>query len=472
MGIGPNGDGVVLGSKWGMLLRASRPLSILLLAPPGTGKTTGIVVPSLLVMQNSVIVHDPKGELYELTADHRRRFSNVFLFDPAEAESARYNLLSAQVLPVEQEKRSPYIANIAFNFLPSAKGSNEEFFLREARKAFCFFAEYLIWRHGETSMPEIRRTLLSFEDVPKAISNIIEFGTPDTPSNAPINYLAELKQLAQDVSIPKQSLQETPQHIVELGRAVLQSAASDRQWAAVASTLSQAFDVFSSSAVAQATSSSSDFTGEILRQKPVTVYLKVRDQDRKRLAPLMAATIDSLVTQLISTTPRSYSQSVCFVMDEFVRLGRIEYLKDLPAIGRGYRVNALFAAQDYDQIADVYDRETVNILNTNCAYKIILQQNNAETADKLSKLIGNQTVDKISHSANRNAKNLFDRSTGRSVSHEGIPLVTAQAILGLPTKQCLVLAQGSNNRPIRASVPFFFKHPRLARLVPTQKQES
>ena len=47
-------------------IRATKPLSTLIVAPPGRGKTSGIIIPNLLAVPNSSIVYDIKGELYQI----------------------------------------------------------------------------------------------------------------------------------------------------------------------------------------------------------------------------------------------------------------------------------------------------------------------------------------------------------------------------------------------------------------------
>jgi len=69
--------GVVLGKVRGRLRIYNEPLSCLLLAPAGTGKTRGTIVPTVLAYQGSIIVHDPKGEVFDATAGHRARLGRV-----------------------------------------------------------------------------------------------------------------------------------------------------------------------------------------------------------------------------------------------------------------------------------------------------------------------------------------------------------------------------------------------------------
>ena len=86
-------DGVVLGRYGSRYLRHDGPEHVLCFAPTRSGKGVGLVVPSLLTWPGSAIVHDIKGENWQLTASWRSRFSRILLFDPTDANSAAYNPL-------------------------------------------------------------------------------------------------------------------------------------------------------------------------------------------------------------------------------------------------------------------------------------------------------------------------------------------------------------------------------------------
>jgi type IV secretion system protein VirD4 len=86
-------DGVVLGCFGREYLRHDGPEHVLCFAPTRSGKGVGLVIPTLLTWSGSAIVHDIKGENWQLTAGWRARFARVLLFDPTNAESSAYNPL-------------------------------------------------------------------------------------------------------------------------------------------------------------------------------------------------------------------------------------------------------------------------------------------------------------------------------------------------------------------------------------------
>ena len=67
MGLGKK-QGLLLGVYKGKYLCEYSFQHVLLFAPTGSGKGVGFVIPNLLFWTDSVIVHDVKGENYELTS--------------------------------------------------------------------------------------------------------------------------------------------------------------------------------------------------------------------------------------------------------------------------------------------------------------------------------------------------------------------------------------------------------------------
>ena len=51
------------------------------------------MVPTLVAWPQSVFVYDRKGELWHITADHRKQFSHVFYFAPTDPNTVRWNPL-------------------------------------------------------------------------------------------------------------------------------------------------------------------------------------------------------------------------------------------------------------------------------------------------------------------------------------------------------------------------------------------
>ena len=115
-------DGVVLGKLDRHYLRHDGPEHVLCFAPTRSGKGVGLVIPSLLTWPGSAIVHDIKGENWQLTSGFRARHGRVLLFDPTNTSSAAYNPL-LEVRRGEWEVRD--VQNIA-DILVDPEGSLEK----------------------------------------------------------------------------------------------------------------------------------------------------------------------------------------------------------------------------------------------------------------------------------------------------------------------------------------------------------
>lgn len=91
----------------GPLIRSYETLSMGVIAPPGTGKTVLLMANVLAdhpdagvrIPGPSMIINDPKGEMYRTTAGWRSRLGPVFRIAWGEAEGTRWNPLSPRNFP-------------------------------------------------------------------------------------------------------------------------------------------------------------------------------------------------------------------------------------------------------------------------------------------------------------------------------------------------------------------------------------
>lgn len=233
------------------------------------------------------------------------------------------------------------------------------------------------------------------------------------------------------------------------------AAGAEKQWAGVIGTLSAQLDIFRDPLIAGALKGRSSFLASTLRKQSTTIYIKVRDEDRNRLSPIIKLILSVINNSLLSTMPAEKDKMVTFIIDEFPRLGRMDTIIDLPALGRGYRVNAVFIAQDINQIKKRYSNEDIKILFSTCSYKVIFRQGEYDTAKTVSELIGKYTSEK--RSTSHDTKTPLSNRSSESLSDEGLLLVSPQDILNLEKDKCLIIAQGFSRLPFKAGVAFWYK---------------
>ncbi len=125
---------IVLGKFKGRLLRMQETLSALVCAPPGTGKTAAVVVPTIFECpEASMVVNDPKPELCYTTSGFRATLGPTFIINWGESDNPdagiyypRWNPLSPDLIPPVGPERDMYIDSITAVLIQDAKGSSAD----------------------------------------------------------------------------------------------------------------------------------------------------------------------------------------------------------------------------------------------------------------------------------------------------------------------------------------------------------
>ncbi len=125
-------------------------LSALLLAPAGTGKTQGVVIPTILGCDNvSMIINDPKPELKNDTSAYRATIGPVFIMNWAEADDPErgiyypaWNPLSPENIPDSPEGRNTYIKVIVNSIIE--ENAKDPHWSNTARAALTGFINFIV----------------------------------------------------------------------------------------------------------------------------------------------------------------------------------------------------------------------------------------------------------------------------------------------------------------------------------------
>lgn len=141
---------MVLGFFKSKPLKMDECLSALLLAPAGTGKTQGVVIPTILGCDNvSMIINDPKPELDRDTSAYRATVGPVFIMNWAardEPENGIYypawNPLSPENLPDNAEEKSTYIQVIVNSIIE--ENAKDPHWSNTARAALTGFINFIV----------------------------------------------------------------------------------------------------------------------------------------------------------------------------------------------------------------------------------------------------------------------------------------------------------------------------------------
>ena len=541
---------VVLGRWHGKLLRLPETLSVLVLAPPGTGKTVGVVMPSIFESNNiSIIVNDPKPELCYKTSGYRQTIGPVFVINwGAEDEPEKgiyypsWNMLSGTCLPPFGPARDMYVDSMVNVLVEEPKGGADPHWAKTGRNALTGFIhfvvgkceraranDYFIGKLYEGKLDDKDREVLEgyYMDMTDAdaaealehlrdgtldLNNYVPIGTwemlpeswvgaepciamiLDWLTEAQMQMAAEIKrkteegdQMAALADPMRDMLDQAVAECKRYGyahRAVVElnqlSGTPDKERGSILSTALTGIGIFKNSAVRSRTKMS-DFIFKDLRgmkdpitgeMKSIAIYLSVNQVDARALN-IITGTFVELMSNFLIANPPNFKQGdgsmtgpfpTLFVLDEFPQMPKLGAVKDGPAVGRGQKVSYLLIGQDLGQISGQYGKDDLETIISTTAAKIILSQNNEQTAQRFEKMIGTKTVEVASKSRTEGwSKQATPFSANVSRSLQGTAVIGASQMLSLPSTQQIVLMQGFMNRPIMADAPRWFLDKEMTR---------
>ena len=142
---------MVIGKFKGYYLKLPETLSTLCCAPPGTGKTAGVVIPTIFNSKGlSLVINDPKPELCFTTSGARAKEGPVFIINwgaednPAEGlYYPSWNPLSPTALPAQGPGRDMYIDSMCNILVEDPKGGADPHWSQTGRAALTGFIHFI-----------------------------------------------------------------------------------------------------------------------------------------------------------------------------------------------------------------------------------------------------------------------------------------------------------------------------------------
>jgi type IV secretion system protein VirD4 len=229
---------------------------------------------------------------------------------------------------------------------------------------------------------------------------------------------------------------------------------ADKERSGVTSTLNSGLELWSNPLIDKATASS-DFDFNAFKKEKVTVYVGLTPDNIDRLKPLMQIFYQQAGQILTKQIPKKDEPvGVLMMMDEFPTLGEMLLFKQGISYFRGYRVRLFLIIQDIEQLKDIYEEAGMNSFIANATYRITFAANTFNTAEMISKLVGNKTVKQIS----RNAPVFLDlnpASRSKHISETQRALLLPQEVINLPRDQQIILVESSP--PIKTRKIVYYK---------------
>lgn len=362
----------------------------LILAPTGGGKGNQIRG-QIIAWKESMIINDPKGDLFFATAGEKAKQGIVYVIDPTRGVGHSYDPLQgkttedmylsvARSLVFDPQDHDPFFADSASGMIIRL--------LKAARIEHVAPLVYL--RHMiDLGLPNVAKRLNTLD-----------------PKLATAFLGADFKDANLD----------------------------NRTLTSVWSTLQTRLTPFLTETLVRCFTRS-DFTAETIMRgdRPVTVYLRWEEGELERLAPLIRVLCISLVKELIVCHDRLQGKGcrpVLFCLDEIGRTP-IPSLDEYVATVRSRDISFQLYAQSFSQLEHNYDLKRAQTISANMDTHVFLRPNHKDDAGDIEEWLGRGS--QYAHSYNQRSGDLQE-----GLSEQGIPVMTARDIMEMNDKYALV----------------------------------
>ena len=344
--------GRVLGRLKGRMLAITLLVHCVIVGASRSGKGTGHVVPCLISWAQSLFAYDRKGELWHITADHRRAFSHTFYFAPTDPNTARWNPL------FEVRKGAMEIADIQ-NIVGilvdpiGLKGGHLDFFDQSAANFFtgvilhCLYAE----PDAHKTLAHVRRLLTDIEATLDAMLATQHRWRPDPAASDGLARGADGQPIAE--IHPEVWLGATAFRAME-----------PRVRSSVLATAQKSLALWADPLVCHATGASDFCIGDLVCAKaPVSFYLITPQAHADRLAFLVRVMLRQSLNSLMETVDtdsrgRQKRHELLMMLDEFPKLGPLPFLENALGEMAGYGIAAHLICQSFNDVFKYYGVHT------------------------------------------------------------------------------------------------------------------
>lgn len=340
VGAGPG----TIGHDTGLPLVARYPGHLLTVAGTGQGKSATQIIANLMTYRGSVVVLDPKGELYAATAQQRRRFGKVYRLAPlaraGEPASDRYNPLDEMGDARELANRARRLAEMLIVRQGSKGAAEATFFENEAVNLLTAAIMFVVEMADRAGSPE-ERTL---SEVRRICTLPILGGRSERH--------AAISEYMEDVF--RQMVQLSGFEYVRRQGNLFQGYEA-KLLSSIVSEINSNLAFWDGHPGYAEVTAASDFTFGDLERETVTVYLTIPFKDMAANFRYLRAMV-GLAFAALEEKQEARQASVLFILDEFAALKDMEFMRDAVAQMRSSGAWFWIFVQDVAQLEGVYGR--------------------------------------------------------------------------------------------------------------------
>ncbi len=343
----------------------------LVIGATGSGKTQTVILPmvyNLAKARESMIITDPKGEIYEKTSNMlRSRGYQILLLNFRDPQNG--NAWNPMTLPYEmykkgnQDKAIELLDDLALNILYDDSNKNADPF----------------WE--KTSADYFSGVALGlFEDAKPDEININSISLATTVGEEKFGGSTYIKEYfnAKDPASPA---------AINASSTIM---APTETKGSILSVFKQKVKLFASRENLSEMLSHSDIDLKSIGEKPTAVFIVIQDE-KKTYHSLVTILLKQIYETLISVAQKHGGKlpvRTNFLLDEFANMPPLKDVTTMITAARSRKIRFTMIIQNFAQLDDVYGKEEAETIRGNCGNIIYLITTELKALEEISKMCG------------------------------------------------------------------------------------
>ena len=410
------------------------PTHAVMIGGSGAGKTAAAVTRACH-WWGPLIAIDPKHELAPmLNRDRRRMGRRPMVLSVDNAPNINFNVLDwIDITKVRAETQIYTTVDWICGYTPKAE-STHRFFKQQGKDLVTTMLAAMLW--DPTIDPDLKtlamlRRLLAVpvDDIRQDLQRIYE----TSPSRLARDWAGSL------IGLPEETF-----------GGIYSDANLDTRW-------------LSFERYAQLVSGNAFKTADLI-DGGVDVFLALNISELMA-TPAIARCIVGALLNSIYLRDGNFDTRVLGILDEAVRLDRMQELEVAIETGRAYGLTLLFLYQDASQIKRQFGQDGEQLLNSTTSWRSYSSVNDIKLATEIEKSLGTYSAVASSTSSNRSGQVVGRRNWGRGANSYlvQVPLMRAADIMKLRRDAQIVIA--NNTARLLCGIPLCFRRDEIMRRI-------
>ena len=368
-------------------------LHAFIIGDSGCGKTRRLILPAIRLYaktHRSMVISDPKGELYKNTADSLKKngYKVMVLNFRNPSRGSRWNplgLIENMYRSGDQEEKDRAVLmlkDIIDIMKKEGESEKDRFWENSASKVLMGIA-LLIMEYGNSGDLTFENISLTSREIFDSIAK--EKGRGGRSSF--FNVQEENGESASFISFLKTLPKNSP--ILDNLHAITTVAEDTRN--SIIGVFDNMLSVYTNQESLQSLFAASDIDIEDLGKTPTALFFVLPD-DSGALYPIATVFVKQIYTTLVNLADNNLhgtlDNRVVFLLDEFANFAKIPSVESMLTAARSRGITFVLVCQSMEQLVDKYGQSGAETLLANCRLWVYMSCRNLPFLQRLEQLIG------------------------------------------------------------------------------------